>query len=465
MAGGSEAPCSPGARTASGANRGLTCGRGAGTAPGRGRGWAALRRAAAALASAVSTGAFVAPGGALAQEAGARPGLRLGDDGIAWRSGDGRLELNLGGRLHLDVGGGEGRGPELGEASLWRGRARRARIELGASYDGVWAFAFQTDVATRREVIRDFAVGHSGLRPFTVTVGNFKEPIGFEQLQSNNNITFTERSLADALVPGRRFGAAAGAHGGRWTAALGVFGGSINDSIGGDGVAVAGRATYAPVLEGPRGRVLHLGVSGGHRWADRSAGFGVEPDPESSVYDVPLVGFGPLRDVRGLARGGVEAAYRHGPFRLQAEYIAARAERDGGGEGRRRDATFHGGYVQLAALVAGRQRPYALAPGSGSGTSYAVFGGVGVADEDRVSRGGAGAWEAAARYSFLDLDTAGLGGGRQHNATVGLNWHPERNLRLMLNYVRASGDDLRAEGGRRARADADIVQVRFQIAY
>jgi phosphate-selective porin OprO/OprP len=142
------------------------------------------------------------------------------------------------------------------------------------------------------------------------------------------------------------------------------------------------------------------------------------------------------------------------------------AERDGrGGVGRRRDATFHGGYVQLAAVLKGRPRSYSLKPGSGYDVAYAVFGGLEIADEDRIGRGGAGGWEVAARWSFLDLDTAGLGGGRQHNATVGLNWHPEKNLRVMLNYVRAFGDDLRGEGGRRARADADIVQVRLQIAY
>ena len=427
----------------------------------------AALRVVAALVSAASVGASVSPGGALAQqEAGARPGLRLGDDGLAYRTGDGRLELGLGGRLHLDAGGGEGRGAELGEGSLWQGRVRRARIEFGAAYGEAWAFGLGLEVATRREVVRDLAVGYSGFRSSVVTVGNFKEPFSFEQLQSNNDITFTERSLANALVPGRRVGAALGAHGGRWTAALGVFGGNVNDGVGADGIAVSGRVTYAPVLDQRRGQVLHLGLAGGHRWTDRSAGFGVEPNPESSVYDVPLIGFAPLRDVRGLARGGVEAAFQSGPYRLQAEYIAARAERDGraAGQVRPRDAVFHGGYVQLAAVLTGHARAYALTP-QGYGTGYAVFGGIEISDEDRVSRGGAGAWEAAARYSFLDLDTAGLGGGRQHNATVGLNWYPERNLRLMLNYVRASGDNLRGDGGRRARADADIVQVRLQIAF
>ena len=39
--------------------------------------------------------------------------------------------------------------------------------------------------------------------------------------------------------------------------------------------------------------------------------------------------------------------------------------------------------------------------------------------------------------------------------------HPTNNA----GYVRVFGDDLRGEDGRRARADADIVQVRLQIAY
>jgi phosphate-selective porin len=46
-----------------------------------------------------------------------------------------------------------------------------------------------------------------------------------------------------------------------------------------------------------------------------------------------------------------------------------------------------------------------------------------------------------------------------------LNWHPEKNLRVMLNYVRAFGGGLGGGGGRRARAGVDTVQLRFQVAY
>ena len=144
---------------------------------------------AVALASAVSANAFVAAR-AVAQEAGATPGVTLDNEGLTVRRRDGRLELKLGGRLHLEAGGGEGRGASLGEPSLWRGGGRRARGEMTLKYDQVWNFALQVDVATRRQVVRDLGVGYLGFRPLTLAVGNLKEPFSFEQMQSSNDTTF-----------------------------------------------------------------------------------------------------------------------------------------------------------------------------------------------------------------------------------------------------------------------------------
>lgn len=395
--------------------------------------------------------------------------VTVDDEGVTLRSADGKLDVTLGGRLQLDAGGGEGRGVELHEMSLYRGRARRAWLELGFKHDQTLAGAFEVDVANRREPIRDFAIGYSGLGPFTLTLGNFKEPFSFEQLQSNNNLTFMERSLADSLVPARNFGAALGANGERWTAALGVFGGNVNDEIDGAGVAVTGRLTYAPVLDKENGRVLHLGLAGSVRETNRRASFQIEPNPESEVYDSPLIGFDAVRGVRRLTRGGIEAAFQSGPFRLQAEHMAAHVElgaRDG--DDRRGDAIFHGGYVHAAYMLTGESRPYQIAPDARYGVEYATFGGVDLAERDRVSRGGRGAWELAGRYSFLDLNSGSFEGGRQHNATLGLNWYPEKNVRVQANYVRAFGEDLKPENKQRsgvARVDVNIVQVRIQVAY
>ena len=387
-------------------------------------------------------------------------GLAFDNKGITYRTGDGLFEANIGGRLHLDFGGGEGRGAALGERSLWRGQVRRAWGELALTYDRVLTFGLQVDAAGGDEPIYDLALGYSGLDPFVVTVGNFKEPFSLEQLQSNNETSFMERSLADALVPARNVGLAVGANGNRWTAAAGIFGGNINTGVADGGVAGTGRVTYSPILDRARSRVVHFGVAGSYRSLDKAASFSVGTTPESAVYDSSIIGFDAFRGARSLKRLGLEAAVQHGPFRAQAEYIAAQVERDGLGGGPRRSATFQGGYVHATYVLTGQARSYEFKPKYG--TSYAVFGGVELADKDRVSSGGTGAWEVGARYSALTLGSGGLRGGVEHNATLGLTWYPDRNLRVVANYVRAFGSDLLGEG---RRADVDIVQVRLQLAF
>ena len=67
-----------------------------------------------------------------------------------------------------------------------------------------------------------------------------------------------------------------------------------------------------------------------------------------------------------------------------------------------------------------------------------------------------GAWELAARYSYLDLNDKGLRGGIENNTTVGVNWYLYSNLRLMLNWVHAHQNGL---------GDADIIQTRFAVDF
>jgi phosphate-selective porin OprO/OprP len=391
--------------------------------------------------------------------AGEKPaGLTFDEEGITFRSDDGRLETNLGGRLHLDAGGGEGRGP-LAEQSLWRGRVRRAWAEFLLTYDRAWTLSAQVDAASRQSPIQDLALGYSGLGPFIFTIGNFTQPFSLENLESSNAFPFMERSLANALSTGRGTGFAIGANEGRWTAVAGVFGADINEGAHNNGVAVTARVTYAPLLDKQESKIFHLGVAASVRAADRSADFSIRPTPESNVYDTPIIGFDAVRGVRSLARFGFEAAFQNGPLLLQGQYILARADRDAAPEEWRR-ATFHGGYVQAAYMVTGQARSYELAPRYGA--TYAVFGGVDLAEKDRVSRGGFGAWEIAARYSVLNLDKGQLRGGVEHNATIGLNWYPDTNVRVLANYIRAFGDNV---NGTNRRAGVDIVQVRLQIAY
>lgn len=45
------------------------------------------------------------------------------------------------------------------------------------------------------------------------------------------------------------------------------------------------------------------------------------------------------------------------------------------------------------------------------------------------------------RLSELDLNDAGVEGGKERNASLVLNWYPESNLRFSANYVKVLSVD------------------------
>jgi phosphate-selective porin OprO/OprP len=385
-----------------------------------------------------------------------KAGVTFDSDGVSYQSENRAIQWNLGGRLHFDVGGGEGRGSDLDESSLWRGRLRRAWVEFEAAFNRSWTFEGQIAPFDRDEPIENLAIGYSGSAPLVVVLGNVKEPFSLEELTSSNDITFMERSLANALVPGHNTGLAIGMSGERWTAVAGVFGGNLNDRVDDEGLAVTGRVTFAPIRKDDE--VLHLGISGSHRAFDRNQEVEFSTVPESRPYETPLVDLDAIEDARNLSRLGLEFAYLRGSFRIQGEYILAHVDR-----AENADTSLHGGYLQASYVITGQKQEYEVSPGGlHKGVEHAVFSGIDVDDEDRVSRGGAGAWELAARWSILDARGQDLDGGRLQTVGLGLNWYPEKNMRVMANYIHAFADQ-RDEGT--PRADADIFQMRFQVAY
>jgi phosphate-selective porin OprO/OprP len=52
-----------------------------------------------------------------------------------------------------------------------------------------------------------------------------------------------------------------------------------------------------------------------------------------------------------------------------------------------------------------------------------------------------GAWQIAARYSWIDLQDSGMNGGEEQNVTAALNWHLFSNLRMQFNYTYVDLDD------------------------
>jgi phosphate-selective porin OprO/OprP len=74
--------------------------------------------------------------------------------------------------------------------------------------------------------------------------------------------------------------------------------------------------------------------------------------------------------------------------------------------------------------------------------------------------GGSGAWEVAARFSWLNLNDNGIQGGQLTDWTAGVNWYWNPNTKLVFNYVHA-----RASVPGSDQSQTDMFGLRAQVDF
>jgi len=233
----------------------------------------------------------------------------------------------------------------------------------------------------------------------------------------------------------------------RMTLALGGF---TESDDGGNGnldsnARVTGRLSGLPYYDKDSdGRYLvHLGVAGSVFNPDSDT-VRIRSRPEAHLAD-RFVDTGPIRADQG-ALLGLEAAWVCGPGSIQAEYMQTWLDSTAGS-----DPAFHGFSVYGSWFLTGEHRVYTRSSGK--------FGRVIPKHSLSLNGEGLGAWELAARYSYLDLDDSGIEGGELEDISAGLNWYFNANARFMLNYVYAQVDRSTWDG------DAHAFMSRLQIDF
>lgn len=345
---------------------------------------------------------------------------------------------------------------------------RQARLAAEGEMLEVYAYKVEMDFAGRDsndEQLTSFKDVYLRVRELpllgTVQVGHSREPFSLEQLTSLRFVTFMERSLADVFAPARNMGVMVRDHleNERMTWAFGLFR-SMSDAPpfradDDGGSALSARFTWLPWYdEASEGRgLLHLGLSYSFRDFD---------DPTQRVRQRPETAVGPrvvdtqnISDLANVNLVGPEVAFVYGPFSAQSEWIGAFYNR-GGGFG---NPTFYGLYAQVSYFLTGENRVFNRSTG--------VFDRVRprenflrVRSEDGGVITGPGAWEIAYRYSYLDLNDAGINGGVAADHTVGLNWYLTPYVRLMFNYVHSHADLAQFQG-----LPLDIFEMRAQFDF
>jgi phosphate-selective porin OprO and OprP len=284
--------------------------------------------------------------------------------------------------------------------------------------------------------------------------GQYQAPMGLDVITSSRDITFMEPAAPlQALAPGTDAGIQIGRpvfdQRATWTA--GLFTGGVGHDFG-EATTDFGRAivrlTALPIYQADPGhpendRLLHLGLSANFLYsASSTVRYQARPESHLAPY---VVDTGDIA-ADGALVAGAEAAWVNGPFSVQGEYLRLWVEEENG-----QVPTFNGLYASASWFLTGETRPY--------DRSAAKFARVIPKRNVDFAHGSWGAWEVAARYSFVDLNSANIEGGRLSMFMVGLNWylHPHVKWRVDYGFGHVSG--------RQPEGNIHIFQTRIEIDF
>ncbi|WP_298577128.1 porin [uncultured Luteimonas sp.] len=391
-------------------------------------------------------GALAAAPAAPAAEARPQPTVTLAaDKGASIRSADGSVQLKLGvlaqadHRLFID----DDQRPQ-NDTFLWR----RIRPTLEGSWGELVGFRVTPEFAGDSASIVDAYVDLKFSPAATLRVGKVKGPVALERLQSGSATAFIERGFPTELAPNRDIGLQL--QGALATSKVNYVVGVYNGAPDGrdspttnpdDDFEFAGRVFFEP-WKGGDGALSSLGFGIAASAGDKhGAGNSFLPryrSPGQSTF------FSYLASVAAdgeHTRWSPQAYWYAGPVGVLGEYIRS---------GQEVVETTSGGRASLDHSAWQLTGSWVL---TGEKAGYR---GVKPDNPFAPGKGGWGAFELVARYGELDVDDAAFPLFASPSAsaseatawTLGLNWYPTGNLKLVANYAHASFDGGAAGGDR-----------------
>lgn len=342
---------------------------------------------------------------------------------------------------------------------------RRARLAVTGNLTDAISYIMELDFSNTQPRFVDMWVDFDKVPLLGhVRIGRWRQPFGMTEVTSIRELPFMERPLPFALAPFRQTGIGFYDHSENERATWAVsgyrhltdfFGNVVGDN---GGYGVAARGTILPLDLG-KNRIIHLG--GGYTWNDPARDQLIFFSPPEVFVAQSLALFNPapidgtppfvstgLITAENYQAYNLEAAAGNGPFVVQSELRYAMIKQPGFS-----NVTIPAYYVYARYVLTGETIPYDRK--QGVFRLLEPLNPVG-------SCGGLGAWEIAARYSYIDLDgTIGPGPGRSLSSfTFGVNWYLNKFVKFQFNYIRAHLTDMIL-----GSSNADIFAFRTQINF
>jgi len=370
-------------------------------------------------------------------------------NGFKFHNEDNSIKLKFGGRIMFDSGffslnnEAENNGYELLNKSGHE--IRRGRIfTAGTIYSNI-DFKLQIEFAGNKVHIKDAFITIKEI-PYAgnFIVGRFIEPFRLEAITSSKYITFMERGLPYGFFPDRNTGAMIfnQTANERMSWQAGIFRGVSTNALetvdaGGD-YAITGRLAGSVI--DTDNLVVHLGGAFSFRKPQehKIINFNAKPEAHMAEKYIKVL----VTDVDNVNLYNIETAVVAGSLSLQGEYVGAQVNTKIDTE------QFNSFYAQISYFLTGEKRKYQ--------NSLIGFGRV--RPKKNFGKNGAGAFELALRYSYID----GTDSDKMNDITAGLNWHLNPATRIMANYVISNIDNHTQYTG---KGKFTAFQMRFQIDF
>lgn len=324
------------------------------------------------------------------------------------------------GRLMFDAG--FTNAPDsTGASDGFGNEVRRARLGASGDMPGGFGYKFEVDFAGNEISVADAILSYEN-GPIEIAIGQHNNFQSLEELTSSLHTTFIERAaFTDAFGFERRLGASITYARGDVLAQAGVFTDNLEDTDS------KNRGADARIVFMPKAGDTQLHFGGSFHYNDLD-----DPAAQLRYRQRPLVHFTSQRfiDTRSMGADsetgyGLEAAAIAGRFHAAAEGYWQSVDMPGVAD----DPTFFGGYVEAGLFLTDDTRGY-------KGGKFDR-----TKPSSPVGEGGIGSVQFTLRYDHLDLNDAGIVGGRQAGYFAALVWKPTDYTALMLNYGRLQYTD------------------------
>jgi len=368
-----------------------------------------------------------------------------------------RPTIQITGRIHLDYWGfpdassgiGAFEHPMTGVDPEGRIAFRRNRIGFQGDILENMRYKLEVDFADPADAnYKDMYLGFTELPVLqTVLIGNQKRPLGLDHLNSSRYNVFIERPLVVEAFneDARRIGICSYGVSDdefyNWRYGAYTIENSADDgAVIGDSMQLSFNARLAAAPwydEASDGRgYLHLAVSnmvarpdGDNNPADTNSNNGRFRTRGEVRSLTRWIDTGPIASADLYDTLGTEAMFNIGPLQIVGEYQNTWVGRDVGS-----DISFDGGYIFAGYFLTGEHIP--LERSSGTIGRVKPFQNFFLVDRCTGGTGsGWGAWQVAARYSYLDLSDDNVLGGDQNDVTFALNWWWNPYARVQFNAI------------------------------